>query len=82
MSPTSVVATFLLLNITQNRLSAWGEDRVFEQNKTLIFNIEENSHPGNTAVLLCEAQFSSEIGQTIWKVIQASLNRECVRYKW
>lgn len=55
---------------------------MFEQNKTLIFNIEENAHPGNTAVLLCEAQFSSEIGQTIWKVIQASLNRECVTYKW
>lgn len=55
---------------------------MFEQNKILIFNIEENSHPGNTAVLLCEAQFSSEIGQTIWKVIQVSLNREYITHRW
>lgn len=49
--------------------------RVFEQNKPLIFYIEENNfRPGDTAVILSETQFSSEIGQTIWQVIQVSLN--------
>lgn len=53
----------------------WGEDkRAFEQKKPLIFYTEENnSHPRDTAVLLSETQFSPEIGQTIWEVIQVPL---------
>lgn len=54
---------------------------MFEQNKPLIFYIEENnSHPGDTAVLLSETQFSSEIGQTIWKVIRVSLKGGCITH--
>lgn len=52
---------------------------MFEQNKPLIFCIEEsNSHPGDTAALLSETQFSPEIGQTIWKVIQVPPKGGCI----
>lgn len=74
LDPGFSCCSFLPLNIIQNKLSSWGEDRVFEQNKPLIFYTEENSsHPRDTAVLLSETQFSPEIGQTIWEVIQVPL---------
>lgn len=56
--------------------------RVFEQNKPLIFYTEENnSHPRDTAVLLSETQFSPEIGQIIWEVIQVPLKGGCIAHR-
>lgn len=56
--------------------------RVFEQNKPSIFYTEENnSHPRDTAVLLSETQFSPEIGQAIWEVIQVPPKGECIAHR-
>lgn len=74
-SDFSCCSIFTIKYNSKYTISMGRGQRVFEQNKPLIFYIEENNFcPGDTAVILSETQFSSEIGQTIWQVIQVSLN--------